>query len=82
MNRPRVMHGVVIFDDWQMPNPYDLALKDALHTARYNHEALTKAEALRVCQAAEAYIHFASHPATTASIVAQLRKLRRFLRGP
>ena len=77
---PRLMHGIYVFGDWQAPNPYDPGLTDALHTARYNLKALTRAEAFRILQAAEAYVHFASHPTTTASVIAQLRELRRVVR--
>lgn len=69
-------HGYFRFEDWIAPDPDDDKLGAALHTARYALASLTQADAYRILAAAEAYIHFAGHPASTKSIVAQLRKLR------
>lgn len=67
-------------EDWSMPDPDDPELDGAMHRARYELSRLTQADAFRILACAEAYLHFAAHPATTESIVLQLRKLRRVLR--
>lgn len=71
----------IVIDDWSMPNPFDPDLTSALHTARYHMSILTQSQAFAICAAAEAYLHFASHPADTASIISQLRKLRARVRA-
>lgn len=70
------------FDGWVAPDPRDEDLHQAMHAARYSLSSLTQAEAYRILAAAEAYIHFAAHPAPTADIVKQLRELRTRVRAP
>jgi hypothetical protein len=74
-------HGRFYFEDWTAPDPDDEKLHEAMHTARYALSRLTQAEAYRILGAAEAYCHFAGHPAPTKNIVEQLRKLRRRVRS-
>lgn len=64
------------FEDWIAPDPDDEKLSQALHTARYNLAGLTQTDAYRILSAAEAYCHFAGHPASDTSILGQLRTLR------
>ena len=64
------------FEDWGAPNPDDPGLGEALHTARYDLANLTQTQAYRICEAAEAYRHFAGHVAPNRLIVPQLQKLR------
>ena len=80
VSTPRRAHGRYFFEDWSVADPEDKKLLEAMHTARYNLEALTKDQSFRVLAAAEAFLHFASHPATNKSILNQLRLLRRAVR--
>ena len=80
MSTPRRAHGRYFFEDWSVADPEDEKLLEAMHTARYNLEALTQDQSFRVLSAAEAFLHFASHPATNKSILNQLRLLRRAVR--
>ena len=64
------------FGEWSVTNPYYEPLHEALHCARYQLDMLTQSQAYLICSAAEDYLHFVAHPATTKSIVAQLRKVR------
>jgi hypothetical protein len=40
------------------------------------HEDLTQSQAYLICSAAEDYLHLVAHPASTKSIIDQLRKIR------
>ena len=64
-----------------MPNPLDEDLSDALWTARYNRESVTKTQLHKILAAAESYIHFTWHPASTERIIKQLRQVRKAVRG-
>ena len=68
------------FGDWSALNPTHETLLTALWTARYSLATLTQSQAVTICEAAEAYQHYAAHPAGTESVVAQLRILRRGIR--
>lgn len=76
----RHAHGRYFFEDWSTPDPHDQALNEAMHTARYNLAALTQTQAYLILAAAEAYQHFAGHPARTEDILHQLRRVRRAVR--
>jgi len=53
----------------------------AIRAEKAEKEAKTwKDWSLTICEAAEAYRHYAAHPAGTESVVAQLRILRRAIR--
>lgn len=65
---------------YSMPDPNDEALNESLHRLRYNFANATQADAFRVLAAAEAYQHFAAHPAPTRMLIKQLRELRRVVR--
>jgi len=53
----------------------------AIRAEKAEKEAKTwKDWSLTICEAAEAYRHYAAHPAGTESVVAQLRTLRRAIR--
>lgn len=67
--------------DWGAPDPDNEELGEALHCARYCLTRLTQSQAYTVLAAAEAYLHFAGHPAATKDIVAQLRVLRRAVKA-
>lgn len=69
------------FKDWTVIDPNSDRLHEAMHTARYAKDALSQSDLYDILAAAEAYIHFAAHPATTESIVTQLRQLRRVVRA-
>ncbi len=75
-----LLHGAFWFEDWHMPDPDDTQLQKALWTARYKRSSLTQLDAYRILNAAESYCHLAGHPASTKSIIAQLRKLRTAVR--
>lgn len=77
---PRLSHGWFRFEDWAAPDPHDEKLGEAMHAARYDIARLTQDQAYRILAAAEAYQHYAGHPAATASILRQLRRLRRAVR--
>lgn len=77
---PRLIHGTFHFEDWCAPDPHGEKLHEYMHTARYNLAALTQTQAYTILSAAEAYCHFAGHPASTKDILAQLRELRRAVR--
>jgi hypothetical protein len=63
-----------------MPDPLDERRREALWTARYNLKHLDQTQAYFLCEMAEAYMHFATHPAKTESVIKQLRELRRAIR--
>ena len=65
------------FEGYSLPNPDYPPLEGALHTARYNLTALTQADAYCLLACAEAYLHFAGHPATNKLVTKQLQALRR-----
>lgn len=60
-------------ESYSMPDPD--ALPEAMWRMRYS-KSPTRADILLVLSAAEAYRHFATHPATNATIIRQLRELR------
>ena len=72
----KLLHGIFFFEDWQAPNPDDKKLHDAMHQARYGLKHLTQDQASRILEAAEAYCHFAGHPASDRLILDQLKLLR------
>jgi hypothetical protein len=76
-----MMKSVFRIDDWSMINPNYKPLVNALWTARYDLKRLTQDEAYLICQAAEDYCHLASHPASTKSIIKQLRKVRQAVKA-
>jgi len=69
------------FKDWTMPNPIHPSMCAALRNARYDKAGLSDSDIWLLLSAAESYIHFAAHPATTESIIRQLRQLRRAVRS-
>lgn len=69
------------FKDWGAPDPDNEKLEEAMHCARYSLPRLTQSEAYTILAAAEAYLHFAGHPAATKNIVEQLRDLRRAVKS-
>lgn len=77
----RTRAGWLYFKDWGAPDPHDERLGESLHTLRYNLKGATQTDAYRVLAAAEAYCHFAGHPASTKGILEQLRELRRRVRA-
>ena len=77
---PYLMHGKIFFGGWMAPDPRDPALGESMHTARYALASLTQQDAYRILSAAEAYCHFADHPAPTRWILEKLRVLRRAVR--
>lgn len=78
---PRLLHGNFFFGEWMAPDPDDEALHDSMHRARYDMGSLTQQDLYRILRAAEAYCHFAGHPAANTSIIPQLRDLRRAVRS-
>jgi hypothetical protein len=77
---PEKKHGLYWFDDWSITDPHDSELSDAMWTARHNQENLERNQLWKILRAAEDYCHFAGHPATTKSIIKQLRQVRRAVR--
>lgn len=71
----------LVFADWSAPDPYSEELDAALHAARYSPGALTDTQRHLILSAAEAYLHFAGHPAPNRSILRQLADLRRTAKG-
>ena len=69
--------GKLWFGGWSMPDPADEALREAMWAARHNLSRLTQTQAHLIAGAADAYVHFASHPTSTARVIAQLREIRR-----
>lgn len=69
------------FKDWSIPHPHDEGLIEAMYAARYSPESLTRGQLLLILEAADAYRHLAGHPATTESIVSQLRQVRSAVRA-
>jgi len=73
-------HGLFWFGDWSMPDPHEHKLAKAMWKARYCLDKLTQDEAYKILCAAESYCHLAGHPASTESIIKQLRAIRRAVR--
>jgi hypothetical protein len=67
------MEQRIRFGEWSMTNPNYEPLHDALHNARYNLKNLTQSQAYLICSAAEDYLHLVAHPASTKSIIDQLK---------
>lgn len=72
--------GWIRFEDWGAPHPDWSGLAESMHTARYDLARLTQQDAYRILAAAEAYCHFAGHPASDTSIAKQLKELRKAVR--
>lgn len=77
MSIVRKLGGCFLFKDWGAPDPDSKKLHEAMHTARYSLASLTQTQSYHILEAAEAYCHFAGHPADTKSVLDQLRLLRR-----
>ena len=69
------------FGDWSMTNPNYEPLHKALWIARYSLKNLTQTQAYLLCAAVEDYLHLVAHPATTKSIIEQLKKIRTAVQG-
>ena len=82
MSAPIRRAGRILFhqDDpersYSMPDPRDRALDDSMYALRHNPDP-NRSDVLRVLDAAELYVYFATSRSPTKTIVTQLRELRR-----
>ena len=67
----------LIFEDWTISDPECPGLREALHTARYGNP--TRQQANLILAAATSYVHLATHPAGTESMIKQLKAIRKAL---
>jgi hypothetical protein len=68
------------FDDWGCVDPESDALGDAIDVLLHEPAKLTFGQQHMLHGAVAMFCHFATHPAGTESMVAQLRELRRGLK--
>jgi len=78
---PCLLHERILFDEWSAPDPFGVKLNESLHKFRYDLKNCDQADAYRVLAAAEAFCHFAGHPAGNNSMCKQLRELRNAIKS-
>ena len=74
------MHQDTSEKSYQFVNPCTGRFANAVHTARYANDKLTKDEGYQLAEAAETLWYILAHPATTESIIKQVREVRRVIK--
>lgn len=71
----RKIAGHYIFQDWNMLDPDDATLHEAMANLAIDGD-LSKSHKDRLLSACQAFVHLAGHVAPTAMIAKQLRQIR------